>query len=219
MPSEHAGGKWRLSYQSLSGQSGNLEVDVNFMFRKPLWDVRYIDSCALGEYRAEKIAVLDPDELAAGKLSALFARGQARDLFDCYQILKTDTINFDRLRTAFVVYGAMNRKDWRFVSKQDLDFDAAELAKQLFPTLHLKKRYKENEAWEFGRWLIQGCKEELSAILSYTDAERRFLNLLLEQGKIDASLLAADKALQHCIEDQPLLKWKAINVRRHKGLS
>ena len=35
-PTEHAGGKWRLSYQSYTGQSGNLEVDMNFMFRLPL---------------------------------------------------------------------------------------------------------------------------------------------------------------------------------------
>ncbi len=33
VPTEHAGGKWRLSYQSYTGQSGNLEVDLNFMFR------------------------------------------------------------------------------------------------------------------------------------------------------------------------------------------
>lgn len=218
-PSEHAGGKWRLNYESLSGQSGNLEVDVNFMFRKPLWGVRFIDSCALGEHVAENIAVLDSHELAAGKLSALFARKQARDLFDCYQILKSDTLQFDRLRTAFVVYGAMNRKDWRLISEEDLDFDAAELAKQLIPTLHLKKRYGRHEASEFGERLLQGCKENLSAVLPYTNAERQFLDLLLEQGEIDATLLTADKTLQQSIEVQPLLKWKALNVRRHKEKS
>lgn len=36
MPDEHAGGKWPLQYSSYSGQSGNLEVDLNFMFRQPL---------------------------------------------------------------------------------------------------------------------------------------------------------------------------------------
>ncbi len=33
IPDAHAGGKWRLSYQGFTGQSGNLEVDLNFMFR------------------------------------------------------------------------------------------------------------------------------------------------------------------------------------------
>jgi len=70
IPIEHAGGKWRLNYQSFTGQSGNLEVDLNFMFRQPLWEVQSIDSRALGDFRARNIPVLDIHELAAGKLAA-----------------------------------------------------------------------------------------------------------------------------------------------------
>ena len=40
VPTEHAGGKWRLGYRSYTGQSGNLEVDLNFMFRQPLWEIQ-----------------------------------------------------------------------------------------------------------------------------------------------------------------------------------
>ncbi len=43
VPNEHAGGKWRLSYQRFTGQSGNLEVDLNFMFRQPLWNIQPAD--------------------------------------------------------------------------------------------------------------------------------------------------------------------------------
>ena len=67
VPNEHAGGKWRLSYQSLTGQSGNLEVDINFMFRQPLWDIQPADSHPLGDFQARNIPVLDIHELAAGK--------------------------------------------------------------------------------------------------------------------------------------------------------
>ena len=44
VPNEHAGGKWRLSYSSFTGHSSNLEVDLNFMFRQPLWAIRPVDS-------------------------------------------------------------------------------------------------------------------------------------------------------------------------------
>ncbi len=40
----------------------------------------------------------------------------------------------DRLRLAFVVYGGMNRKDWRTVSLDDVAYDGSELARQLGPT-------------------------------------------------------------------------------------
>jgi predicted nucleotidyltransferase component of viral defense system len=37
MPSEHAGGKWSLRYPTAAGQSGRIDVDVNYMYRVPLW--------------------------------------------------------------------------------------------------------------------------------------------------------------------------------------
>jgi hypothetical protein len=37
MPEDHAGGKWALRYGIATGQTGNLEVDLNFMFRIPLY--------------------------------------------------------------------------------------------------------------------------------------------------------------------------------------
>jgi predicted nucleotidyltransferase component of viral defense system len=66
------------------------------------------------------IPILDLHELAAGKLVALLARGQARDLFDSHRILNLTDLDLDRLRIAFVVYGGMNRKDWRTVSIKDV---------------------------------------------------------------------------------------------------
>jgi predicted nucleotidyltransferase component of viral defense system len=217
-PNEHAGGKWRLSYQSSAGQSGNLEVDLNYMFRQPLWDVRLVDSHPLGDFQAKSIPVLDLHELAAGKLTALLSRRQTRDLFDCHRILPMDDLDHGRLRTAFVVYGAMNRKDWRTVTVQDVDFDAAELAGQLVPTLHIRTLQEQGTPAEYGARLADECRQALSAVLPFTDAEREFLELLLSRGEIDPTILTADAALQDRIQRQPLLQWKAINVRKHEGL-
>jgi len=217
VPDEHAGGKWRLSYQSFTGQSGNLEVDLNFMFRQPLWDIQPTDSHPLGDFQSKSIPVLDMHEQAAGKLAALLARGQARDLFDCHRILNMDDLERDRLRIAFVAYGGMNRKDWRTVSIEDVDFDAAELTRVLIPTLHVSTTQQQGSPAEFGTRLVRECREGLSAVLPFSDAEREFLDLLLDKGKIDSTILTSDTTLQKRIQCQPLLEWKAINVRRHKG--
>ena len=188
------------------------------MFRQPLWDIRHADSHPLEDFQAKGIPVLDLHELAAGKLAALLARGQARDLFDCHRILNMDDLERDRLRVAFVVYGGMNRKDWRTVSIEDLEFDAAELARQLIPTLHIREIPEQASPAEFGARLVNECKKALSVVLPFTDAERAFLDLLLDRGEIDATVLTADTDLQERIQAQPLLEWKALNVRRHKGL-
>jgi predicted nucleotidyltransferase component of viral defense system len=219
VPDEHAGGKWRLSYQSFTGQSGNLEVDMNFMFRQPLGDIRFADSHPLGDFQAKNIPMLDIHELAAGKLAALLARGQARDLFECHRILSMGNLEKDRLRVAFVTYGGMNRKDWRTVSIENVAFDATELTRLLIPTLHIRETKEQVSPVEYGERLVRECREGLSVVLPFTDAERAFLDLLLDQGVIDPVLLTADESLQQRIQCQPLHAWKALNVKRHKGLS
>ncbi len=163
--------------------------------------------------------MLDIHELAAGKLAALLSRKQARDLFDCHQVLQKETLVPDRLRTTFVVYGAMNRKDWRTVSVEDVDFDPMELASQLIPTLRADKDQGRVAPAEFGRQLSHAVRQALGAVLPFTNEERRFLDLLLDQVEIVPELLTSDPALQRRIQVQPLLEWKAVNVRQHKGLS
>lgn len=219
VPDEHAGGKWRLSYQSFTGQSGNLEVDLNFMYRQLLWDIEVIDSHPIGNFQARSVPVINMLELAAGKLAALLARRQTRDLFDCHRLLNLDNLKQGLLRIAFVVYGGMNRKDWRTVSIEDVDFDVEELMRSLIPTLHTRAIQDHASPAEYGARLVKECREALSAVLPFSDAEREFLDLLLERGKIDSTILTSDTDLQKRIQDQPLLKWKAINVRKHKGLS
>jgi len=183
-----------------------------------LWDIQSADSHPLGDFQAKSIPVLDLHELAAGKLAALLARGQARDLFDCHRILNMIDLERDRLRIAFVVYGGMNRKDWRTVSIEDVEFDPAELTRLLIPTLDTRAIQEQSPA-KFGARLVRECREGLSMVLPFNDAERKFLDLLLDKGEIDSTILTADETLQKRIQQQPLLEWKALNVRQYKGLS
>ena len=217
MPTEHAGGEWLLQYGSGLGQSGNLEVDVNFMFRIPLWPVESLDSRQVGSYQAKGILVLDIHELAAGKLVALLARHQARDLFDAHQLLHHGELDPELLRLAFVVYGAMNRRDWRTVSPQDVNFEAKELERQLLPLLRVDFLTDEVRPGEYGSQLVVECCEKLGTLLPFSETEREFLDRLMDEGEIEPSLLTPDEHLQECIKFHPLLEWKALNVRKHKG--
>lgn len=219
IPEEHAGGNWSLRYQSAAGQMGNLELDINFMFRLPLWNVKMLDSNPVGAWRAKGIPVLDRHELAAGKLSALLSRKQARDLFDCHRIFNINNLDKVRLRTAFVVYGAMNRRDWRTISVDDVYFNPSELIRQLVPMLRIDTIKKWGTSTEYGQILMKECRHSLSILLPYTKDEKQFLDLLLDKGEIDPSLLTEDTMLQDRIRRQPLLEWKALNVRKFKRSS
>lgn len=217
VPDDHAGGKWRLHYESALGPGGNLELDLNFMFRVPLWSVVAQDSRPLGSYRANRIPVLEVNEVAAGKLAALLARHASRDLFDAHQLLRRGNLDRDRLRVAFVIYGAMNRKDWRTVSVKDVSFEVSEVKNLLLPLLRNEVVAQVGQVTTWVARMVEECRQGLTIVLPLNDAEREFLDRLLDNGEIEPSLLTQDIELADRIRRSPGLEWKALNVRRFKG--
>ena len=132
---DHAGGKWDLRYPNAWGRRESLAVDVSYVRRVPLWSPTRRASHRLGRWQATAVPVFDVHELAAGKLSALYTRGYPRDLFDVGLIPDVSGLQAAKLRTAFVVYGAGARTDWREARKVPPEADAGDLARQLRPTL------------------------------------------------------------------------------------
>jgi hypothetical protein len=206
-----------VRYESAFGQGGNLTVDLNFMFRIPLWPVTPSDSRLLGSFKAEQIPLLDLHEIAAGKLCALLSREAGRDLFDAHQLLTQKTLEKDRLRLAFIVYGAMNRKDWRTVSQEDISFGAAELANELIPVLRTDAMSDAREPETRVARLIQECRQAISIVLPFTKNEREFLDHLLDRGEIYPSLITDDEEMMKKIQNHPGLQWKALNVKEFKN--
>ena len=214
---EQAGGKWHLSYTSALGRPAVLEVDVNYMLRVPLWDPAPRDSREFLGDRVTRFNLLDPHELAAGKLAALLARDASRDLFDARELLRSDTFDRAKLRLAFVVYGGINRVDWRTVSVDAVTTTVEDVRRQLLPMLRqdLRPAAGDVDSWTFA--LIDETRALLGAVLPLTDEEVRFLDRLNSEGEIEASLLTADRELQERIQANPGLQWKALNVKEHVG--
>ncbi len=212
-PQDHAGGKWRLSYTTISGRPGALELDMNFMLRTPLWEVRAVDSHSVASFSATGIPMLDRHELAAGKLAALFSRNASRDLFDTRELLRVGGLDRRRLRTGFVVYGGINRRDWRTVSVEDIDANETDVDRQLLPMLRssIAPARKDIGAWT--RTLVDECRQLLSVVLPFEGPELEFLDRLNDHGRIAAELLTEDPRLQDIIRAHPALHWKALNVR------
>ena len=214
VPTDHAGGKWRLRYESALGEGGNLEVDLNFMFRVPLWAVTR-RSAAVGSYSATQIPVLDLHELAAGKLAALLSRRASRDLFDTHQLLTHGDLDRTKLRLGFVLYGAMNRKDWRTVAIDDVGYDHRELENELIPVVRAEPLAKR-KAGVWAESMIAECRDRLGAVLPMAANEIAFLDRILDQGEIEPELLTTDGEMAERIRIHPLLQWKAVNVQKHR---
>lgn len=132
---------------------------------------------------------MDLHELTAGKLAALLARSASRDVFDAHALLATPGRETAKLRLGSVVYGGINRKDWRKVAITDVDADANEVRTELVP------------------------------MLSLDDAESEFLRRLNNEGEIAPELLTTDPAMKATVRGHPGLTWKAMNIRKHYGLN
>ncbi len=214
IPEKHAGGKWQLRYESVLGGNGTLEVDLNFMFRIPFFEIVKKTSHMIGSRQTKEIALLDIHELGAGKLAALFGRNASRDLFDAHQLLTKCSLNPEQFRTVCIVYGAMGTKDWRQVSIKDIRLDKKDLQNQLIPVL--KKNVLSTTNWaDWTSQLLEECTRALGMLFPLHENEITFLGNLFEHGILDASLLAQDTTMVEKIASHPLLQWKAQLVSQN----
>lgn len=218
IPGKHAGGKWQLKYESALGGLGNLEVDLNFMFRVPFCEIQKKRSHIIGDHQTQEVSLLHLHELGAGKLSALFHRQASRDLFDGYELLTRQRIEHEEFRIVSLVYGVMGSRDWREISVNDIQFDKRELQNQLIPVMR-KNTVDDDESWVL--WtdrLLQGCKNALSLLLPFSTNENEFLNQLYNHGHLDATLLTSDRQMIQKIHSHPLLQWKIQLISKNNQL-
>ena len=110
----------------------------------------------------------------------------------------------------------MNRKDWRKVTVDDIDFEPNEMKNELIPTLRQSAADQIGDPQVWARRLVSECVEQLEPLIDFTPAEREFLDRLLDHGEIKPALLTRDESLADRMAQHPLLAWKAENVRRHR---
>ena len=217
VPEEHAGGKWRLRYESFTGITQNIELDVNYMHRVVLMPVCRRTSFPLGSFSVQDIPVLDIHELAAGKLCALIARCKPRDLFDACRILNDERLDIPTLRRCFTVYAAFNKVDFSGVKGLgNLPFTAQQFRQELTATLTESEREMPQD--EYLNRLLTSCREKLTAVLPFSEAEQAFLTAVNRLGEVKPQLLSDSEEWCRTVAAHPMLQWKVLNVRKHYGL-
>lgn len=210
-PKNHAGGKKVLIYQSVLGNKGRLELDLNYVYRVPLWETEWRESPVWP--KAIKTKVLDIHELAAGKLSALIDREASRDLYDSHQLLTQWPLNIEKLRLAFTVYTAMRRQSWQQVTVDQVRFTIKDIRDKLIPVLKASEapRGTHTHVKIWAEQLLDECKSALSQLLPFNKNEIEFLKRFQEYGELKPELISDDKQLCQRIEAHPLLHWRKLS--------
>jgi predicted nucleotidyltransferase component of viral defense system len=213
-PTLHAGGKMVWRYPSALGQMGNLEIDLNFMYRIPLWPILYKSSCLVGSQQIHAIPVLDIHELSAGKLCALIDRKTGRDLFDAYHLLTKVGIDFEKLRLALVIYSCMSKKiDLRKIGPEDINVNIDDLKKRLIPMLKKSDIGRMPSVMSWSEDLLKSCQDAFCHFLPINNQENAFLISFLDRGIIEPHLISTDSLLINNISQHPAIQWRAQNIR------
>jgi hypothetical protein len=209
-PNRHAGGKMIWRYPSALGQMGNLEVDLNFMYRIPLWPVQLKSSCIVGGKQVHNIPILDPHELSAGKLAALIDRKTGRDLFDAYHLLTKTDLDMPKLRLALIVYSAISRKaDLRQLTPEAISVDITDLNNRLLPLLRKSEISSMGGVSKWATNLVQECQIAFQHFLPLTENEHAFLDQLLDYGVMQPELLSDDLLFIENVKNHPAIRWTA----------
>lgn len=220
VPGEHAGGKFRLRYESVAGGGRDLEVDVSYVARQPLLEPApaRMDWDEAGE--PFDVPVLALEELAAGKFAALTSRGAARDYFDAASLLERHPTLSESpgFRLAFTCAAAGARADYLGHAGRVAALDLADVEQRLLPLLRSNDMSPRARALETKERLDAVVPAAAEAALSWRANEREFIRRLNAHGVIEPSLLSSDTQVQERIAKQPMLQWKRENVRRHLGL-
>ncbi len=211
-PMRHAGGKMVWFYPSLLGQRGSLEIDINFMYRQPLFPVIWM-SPNIDEYKSINGPVLDIHELAAGKLSALFDRSASRDWFDVHYLLTQMPLDKQKLKLALVTYLAMSKIDLSYMVPEKIDFDLTDLRNRLIPVMHqlsVSRNTRELKEWATVR--INELRQQLSNILPLEKHEQLFITNIRSEGRISPEFITSDPEMAQKIINHPGINW-AIKQR------
>ena len=121
-----------------------------------------------------------------------------------------------QIKVAVLAFGACAHRDWRKVTVNTIEDNPRNLRQNLatcLPTGHFSGEI-EIDTWT--KQTVALCKEQLDFLFDYTAGEQAFLDGVLEQGTIDASLLDVAPDIQGRIAAIPMLAWKCHNVRRNK---
>ncbi|HAU2256019.1 TPA: nucleotidyl transferase AbiEii/AbiGii toxin family protein [Legionella pneumophila] len=206
-PMKHAGGKMVWFYPSLLGQRGSLEIDINFMYRQPLFPIG-LKSPNIEAYKNLSGPILDIHELAAGKLSALFDRSASRDWFDAHYLLTQTPIDKNKLKLAFVTYLAMTKIELSRLVPEEINFDLTDLRNRLVPVMHqlsVSRNTRELKEWATAK--ISELRQKLASILPLEEHELLFINKIRNEGVISPELITNDSEVSQKIMNHPAINW------------
>ena len=205
----HALTQFELRYETSSGSSDMLKLEINYLKRITLLPPQIMRLDRFN--RNIEFLCLDFLELLATKIIALLNRYTPRDLFDVYQMVNSPPkIRKDLLKMLLLFYGVVT--DTEIFELFKLKFhliSQADIQNKLYPMLQ-KRTYPDRED------LVVNVENFLSPYLSLSDNEDEALRNFYKTGQADIDILFPQKEIQERVLKSPSFKWKIKNIMKNQ---
>lgn len=207
-----AGRKLFLIYQSATGQSDRIEVDLNFLFRMPIAGTIQRTMWQPGKLEQPKVTVVSLQELLVGKLLAYLDRSAARDVWDLayLPIQLSAIIDTKRFRTWFIAFSAILKHPLTAYKRERIEKRVTNvmISEQLVPMLMGSPSLQSID-------LVKRSWNMISSIMELDADEQEYI-AAIQRGELDLGLLYNDDSKEkQRLGAHPALMWKMVNVRKH----
>lgn len=194
-----------FEYQNTGGMKDNLKIEINYMLRCHIMDVRRRALKLPWLNRQLTVLSVDPVEIFASKIVALINRAAPRDLYDLSNMLKYslfDDGEQEMLRKCVVFYSAIGSEE----TPESFSFDSILALRQNKIKSDLLPVLKTGVFFDVKESQVQ-CVDYLKELLSLTEQERAFLQAFQEK-QYRPELLFTDDGILERISKHPMALWK-----------
>jgi len=110
----------------------------------------------------------------------------------------------------------MSRKDWRTVTVDDINYEPNELKNELIPMLRTQVASQLGDPKPWASKLVSECAERLQPVISFTAAEREFLDRLLDHAEIKPTLIHERRSLGRAHRRTPASRLASRKQKKKK---
>lgn len=210
-----AGRKIYLTYRSAYGQDARIEVDLNFLFRIPLFKVHEFPLWQPPGLDRPLVKVVSMEELLVGKFLALLERGASRDVWDVSNLpeFANAVIESSFFRALFVAFSITLEHPLATYGQKNFrrGMEADGIMLHLIPMLMKGTKVTADE-------LIEKAWNRVKGFFVHRENESAFFSWVA-QGQLRLDLLFPDDPeYAGRIASHPALLWKITNIRSRNNL-
>jgi predicted nucleotidyltransferase component of viral defense system len=208
--------QWTFNYRSAGGNNDHIKFDLNYGARNHILPVENKDiKLEIVSDNGISIQTLNPCELFASKINALIDRATVRDLFDVYNLSRSNLLSSpeekEMLRKSIVFYhsiGGEGKVKKEIDLHNIMEIEPSTIRSQLVPMLPSgsgRKYFPIEKAQE-------NAMQYLKAILTLTPKECEYMENMCNN-IYKPELLFQDSAIVGRIAEHPMVSWRIQQSR------